>query len=158
MNGSASACQAKRVFPHNVAVLCSARCNPRMRTPLSVLVVDDHVDTAQFLLMFLHYVGCVGRAAAGMEEALLAAQHVQFDVLVTDVLLTDGDGCDLLGDLRKSNPAMIGIAVSGDNRQQMRCLESGFAAFLLKPVTLDELMSVFGRVLPAGVFDPKRPD
>jgi len=63
---------------------------------LRVLVVDDDANVRHILCAHLDRRGHKGVGVATMQEALLVLTASHFDVLVTDVLLPDGDGIDLL--------------------------------------------------------------
>jgi CheY-like chemotaxis protein len=64
---------------------------------LSILVVEDHPDTRRALEMFLQLLGHQTKLAADIKEALeMAAAGRHFDLLLSDLLLPDGNGWDLL--------------------------------------------------------------
>ena len=107
-----------------------------------ILVVDDHLDSLDFMASFLARGSRTISIATGFEQAMQVAAAQKPDLLVTDVHFPDGDGCLLLSELRrKVNPAMQGVAITGGGGEatQKRCEEAGFSAFLLKPV---DLMSI----------------
>jgi len=63
--------------------------------PGRVLVVDDDRDTAQLLRRLLERRGFVVRVAHSVAMALDAVEEAPIDLLVSDLRLPDGDGCDL---------------------------------------------------------------
>ena len=84
-----------------------------MRT--SVLIIDDHVAFAETLSLALSLeedLECVGFATTGADGLALATEH-QPDVVLVDVVLPDGDGLDLLVDLRTSAPSSSVIILTG---------------------------------------------
>jgi CheY-like chemotaxis protein len=79
--------------------------------------------------------------AVDMAMALkLAAQH-PFDLLLADLGLPDGSGLDLLQELRARGHSFPAIALSGYGQDQdvQQCRDAGFAAHLVKPVSMPRL-------------------
>jgi DNA-binding NarL/FixJ family response regulator len=82
--------------------------------PLRVMLVEDHVSYRQaiaFLVSREPDIEVVAQAGslAQAREALLDG-HV--DVAVLDLALPDGDGSDLIGELRRSNPGVTVVVLS----------------------------------------------
>jgi len=74
------------------------------RTPsLCVLLVEDHADTRLALEKFLKALGHRTKVAQNMAEALLlgSAEREKIDLLLSDIRLPDGDGWELLRQLRE---------------------------------------------------------
>src|SRR5215472_6677973 len=111
--------------------------------PLSLLLVEDHRDTADVLSLVLRKLNYDVTAANGYQSALDKARARRFDLLLTDIGLPDGDGCELLAELRKLYP-IDGIAISGYGMPQdiERCLVAGFVTHLVKPVEIALLKDV----------------
>lgn len=80
--------------------------------------------------------------ADGYVTALAAAKQRKIDLLLCDIGLPDGDGCDLFRAIYASTP-VEGIAVSGYGMPEEidRCMAAGFRSHLLKPFDLDDLKS-----------------
>jgi CheY-like chemotaxis protein len=117
---------------------------------LTVLVVDDHRDTVDTVVVFLEalgatVVGC-STARAGLD---IVAGHA-FDAILVDLRMPGQDGCWFLRELRAMATGVTTdvpvFAVSGDSRQEPNALGEGFAAFLLKPVDLDALVARLARL------------
>ncbi len=131
---------------------------PRLSRPLHVLLVEDHADTADAMADLLRVAGHQVTVAGSVEEALAAAEAAAseaaaaeaaepanggpFDLVVSDLGLPDGNGCDLMRELA-GRYGLRGIALSGygmddDVRQS---LEAGFERHLTKPVDMRTLES-----------------
>jgi two-component system, chemotaxis family, CheB/CheR fusion protein len=112
-----------------------------------LLIVDDHHDTARLLQVFLSSLGLEVHVAEGYAEAMKVAEGLDLDVLVSDLSLFDGDGCDLMRALRAKMGSLHGIAVTGCGltKDRDRCREAGFTDFLLKPISLDDLEAAIRR-------------
>ena len=78
-------------------------------------------------------------SVAGRDAALAARR---FDVMLTDVMLRDGDGIESLGEVRAAYPAMPVIIISAQNTLDTAVRASNNQAFeyFPKPFDLDELV------------------
>lgn len=113
-----------------------------------ILVVDDHADTNLAVAKLLSQKGYEVRTADSCAAAIAAAQEGDVDLLLCDLGLPDGDGCDLLRQLRTAY-GLAGIAITGAGEPDDidRCIKAGFAAHILKPVQLDRLTATIESVL-----------
>jgi PAS domain S-box-containing protein len=110
---------------------------------LRLLVVEDHADTAATLCSLLIRRGYVVQSASSYAAALEKARDYQFDVLVTDIGLPDGNGADLFVELRKQRDRtrLRGIALSGFGMDEdlARSERAGFVGHLTKPIDFNAL-------------------
>jgi len=115
---------------------------------LRILLVDDHPDTCAALERLLTLRGHQVAAAPSMHAALTAAENNPFDLLISDIGLPDGNGMELLRQLRTKFP-IPGIAISGFGMDLDigKSLEAGFSAHLVKPVKLEKLESAIQHVM-----------
>src|ERR1044072_762018 len=79
-----------------------------------LIVVEDHEQTAEGLRRFLTAVGYEVFVPTDMASALSLASAVDFDVLVSDLGLPDGNGWELLKRL-SAESRIPAIAFSGYN-------------------------------------------
>ena len=116
--------------------------------PLRILVVDDHVDTAKMLARLLSQSGHTVRYATGYHSAVAAAQAEPCDLLLCDIGLQDGDGCDLLAQVMAMYPVKS-VAVSGYGMpgEVDRFKSAGFNAYLLKPYDFRRVGEVIAEVM-----------
>ncbi len=107
---------------------------------LRLLIVEDHADTALLLKRLLEGSGFLVETAGSVAEALKAADGAHFDVLLSDLGLPDGTGCELMRQMRERHP-LKGIAMSGYGMEEdvRRSLEAGFSEHLVKPVDISSL-------------------
>lgn len=122
---------------------------PSLRSAHRVLFVENHGPTRTALATLLRRQGYEVTAAECVTEAVRVARDHIFDVLVSDLGLPDGDGCMLLRELRKRQPELAGIVVSGHGLESdiERTRSAGFAEHLTKPVSVDALKRAFARLL-----------
>jgi CheY-like chemotaxis protein len=118
-----------------------------MNSGKTILIVEDHVDSAQSLARCLVKVGHSVQVAGNLAEARALAGAHQFDLALCDLGLPDGDGCDLMRELQ-STYGMRGVALTGFGMTEdiERAADAGFAAHLLKPIVLEKLLAVVDKV------------
>ena len=105
-----------------------------------ILLVEDHAATRKVLTQVLTLMGHKIKSAATVQEALALAQSDSFDLLISDIALSDGSGLDVMRWFAMHRP-IRGIAVSGYGMdadiQDSR--DAGFAVHLVKPIPISEL-------------------
>jgi PAS domain S-box-containing protein len=108
-----------------------------------VMVVDENLDAAQTLGMFLNGLGHVVQVEHDSAGALAAAREMSFDVFVLDIGLPILDGHALARQLRALPGGMaatfIAITGYGSDGDRLRGEAAGFDHYLVKPADLDEL-------------------
>ncbi len=114
---------------------------------LHVLLVDDHHDTMQIMRRILTRWGMRLTTAGRISEAVAAASRDKFDLLISDIGLPDGSGCDLVAQVQKIQPIpAIALSGFGMDADVERSLAAGFAAHLTKPVSLEQLREVIAQL------------
>src|SRR5688572_1632703 len=112
---------------------------------LSILIADDEDSIRSLLEHFLRSSGHSVVIVASAREACEAIAKQKFDLVITDVLMPDGDGLDLITELRKKQPQARIIAMSGGGRylegSDYLKLAKGLGAHtaMMKPFTFDQL-------------------
>jgi PAS domain S-box-containing protein len=120
---------------------------------LRILLVEDHVDTAEAIAELLRTLGHEVEVAYDVAAALAAAAEVQsrepagIDLVVSDLGLPDGSGLDLMRELAWRY-SLKGIALSGYGMEEdlRRSREAGFERHLTKPVNFQALQAVLREV------------
>jgi light-regulated signal transduction histidine kinase (bacteriophytochrome)/CheY-like chemotaxis protein len=129
----------------------AAHAGPTAASPLQILLVEDHKDTARVmarLLAQLHYnVRTADTIAAA--RAMIAAH--EFDLMICDLGLPDGNGADLMREVRERS-TMPAIALSGYGMEDdvRRSREAGFDRHLVKPVNFQLLHETIRQTTAAG--------
>ncbi|NJR22688.1 MAG: response regulator [Richelia sp. CSU_2_1] len=119
---------------------------------IKILVVDDEVDSLEFLEFVLEECGAKVRAAASAAQALEAALEFVPDVLISDIGMPEEDGYSLLARLRAGKGKFRAIALTAYARDEDRdrALAVGFDRHLAKPVSPDELVEVVAKLSLLG--------
>ena len=116
---------------------------------LSVLAVDDEppaLDELTFLLENSALVSSV-RAAKSATDALHYMHDEHYDVVLLDIAMPGLDGLELARVLsRFSHPPAI-VFVTAHEEHALAAFDAGGIGYLLKPVTLDRLVSTLRRVV-----------
>ena len=116
----------------------------------TILLVEDHDDTARVLARLLNMSGYHVHCADSYSAALRLCDDHQFDLLISDVGLPDGSGYDLMREVIARRCASKGIAVSGYGTENdvKQSLQAGFSEHLVKPVQFDTLRDAIRRIVP----------
>ena len=113
--------------------------------PLKILLVEDHEDTKIFMSRLLRTYKHDVKTAGTVQDALALADGNDFDLVISDLGLPDGDGFALMQELREKY-GLKGIALSGYGEDMTRGQEVGFLAHLTKPISFDQLQELIGKV------------
>lgn len=113
--------------------------------PLRILLVEDHEDTQIFMSRLLRIFQHDVRTAGTVQDALALAGCNEFDLVISDLGLPDGDGFALMQEL-KTRYGLKGIALSGYGEDMSRGQEAGFLAYLTKPISFDQLQELIGKL------------
>jgi DNA-binding NarL/FixJ family response regulator len=125
-----------------------------------LLLVEDHASFRQTLaLVFDQEPDFEVVAQAGtVAEARLVMADRETDLAVVDLSLPDGEGVELIEDLRETNPhfAALVLTASLDRAEHARAVEAGAAGVLHKSAEVDEILDSTRR-LAAGetLFSPE---
>lgn len=116
-----------------------------------ILVVDDNQQTLSAFVKLLQISGYYVRGTDGYQGAIDMVQREGFDLLLSDIELWDGDGCDLLQELQQKQ-TIKGIAVTAhdDLDELQRCIDAGFESHHLKPVRFPTLLKSIADALETG--------
>ncbi len=134
-------------FVEKALVPAVKRAGPRRARRLSILLVEDHPDTAGALADLLQQEGHSVTVADSTAAAVEAFRTVPYDLLITDLGLPDGSGHDLLGRLREIRP-VEGIVLSGYGMDAdvAKSRSAGFAHHLTKPVPIGKLLRTLSEI------------
>jgi len=128
---------------------------------LRILLVEDNKDTLRYLATVLRRRGHEVVAADGFAPARAAVEiaDVPFDLLLSDIELGDGDGLQLMREIKSGWP-MAGIAMSGFGAEEDLRLsrEAGFFDHLTKPIDLNRLDTAIRRATSFTVSQGMKPD
>ena len=115
----------------------------------SILLVDDDRQVLEAMSDWLRQKGYRLETATGMQQALAALRKKTFDLVLTDVRLSDGDGFEILAYCRENHPGMAVILLTGYGTVDaaVEAIRSGAFDFLTKPLIDEELELAIDRAL-----------
>ena len=117
-----------------------------------ILVVDDMSGFLKVTKIFLERHGFDVRIAGHAKDALDILRDWQPDVLVTDLMMPEVSGFDLLSQLQEQqlSPGTRVIVVTGrtDPRDEIRARSLGATAVLFKPYSKEELLKLCQTAVP----------
>jgi DNA-binding NtrC family response regulator len=113
----------------------------------SLLLVDDDRLLLESMTDWLRSQGLMVDPASGVAEAVDRLTRKSYDLLLVDVRLQDGDGLDLLEQVRRNWPhsQVILITGYGDPDAAVEALRAGAVDYLTKPLIDDELLMAVER-------------
>lgn len=111
-------------------------------TPMNILLVDDEVDFLNVLSKRLEARGFAIDTATNGKTAIASAKDKAFDVIVLDLSMPDIDGIETLKQIKKDNPDMQVIVLTGHAtvEKSVDAMKEGAVDFLEKPVDLSKLI------------------
>ena len=113
---------------------------------ISILLVEDHADSAEVMGRLLRAKGYVVETCATVAEAEKIMREQQFNLLLSDIGLPDGTGVDLIRQVRqRSTIPAIALTGFGMDQDITRYKEAGFDAHLTKPVNFQKLEMIINQ-------------
>jgi two-component system nitrogen regulation response regulator GlnG len=115
----------------------------------TILVADDDRTIRTVLAQALTRAGCRVRATGTATTLWRWIEEGEGDVVVTDVMMPDGDALDLLPAIRKRRPDLPVIVMSAQNTVMtaIRAAEVGAYEYLPKPFDLKEVLGQVSKAL-----------
>lgn len=122
----------------------------------SILIADDHAMIRTGLRQYLERDGSIdtiGEAASGA-ETLQGLRDGQWDLVILDINMPDGNGIDTLRKIRLEHPNARVLVVSGyaENQYAVNVLRAGASGYLAKDEAPEEFMRAVHTVLAGRRF------
>ncbi len=116
----------------------------------TVLIVEDEPGLREGLVTAVETLGLRALSAGGVVEArrVLAAEGV--DCVLLDIRLRDGDGLELLGELRKGPLREVPVIMAtayGDSERTIAAMRDGAFDYLTKPFDFPTLLATVSRAV-----------
>lgn len=126
---------------------------PVAKQALVILIADDVEEIQHLVTTWLEEEGHIVLRAGTGREILRIVRERQVDLVITDILMPDGDGLDAIMTLNRVHPKTRILAISGGGRIQPAdaCLRVakgvGADAVLLKPFGRSEMIGAVGKAM-----------
>ena len=124
----------------------------------TILLVEDEDSIALPLAAALEREGYATRITGSAPEAIALAAELQPDLILLDVMLSDGSGLDVCREVRReSKVPIIMLTARGDETDRVVGLELGADDYVVKPFSARELVARIRAVLRRVPDGRRRP-
>ncbi len=115
----------------------------------TIIVADDDRTIRTVLSQALTRAGCKVRSTGAVSTLWRWIEEGEGDVVVTDVMMPDGDTLDILPAIRKKRPELPVIVMSAQNTVMtaIRATEAGAYDYLPKPFDLKDFLATVNKAL-----------
>jgi two-component system, response regulator, stage 0 sporulation protein F len=115
-----------------------------------ILVVDDEENTRIALTRLLNHEGYEVKTAANGIEAMNILRAFPVELIITDLNMPEMNGLTFLRKLNREYPSsnVIMITAFGEVESYLEALNLGAFEYLNKPLRLEELRKVMGKMFP----------
>ena len=120
--------------------------------PPSILMIEDDQRLARMVVEFLNQHGIAVHHAEDAASGLAAFDAAEFDLILLDLMLPDGDGLDICAELKRRmahrrDTPIIMVTARGDLTDRVTGLELGADDYIPKPFEARELLARVRAVL-----------
>lgn len=119
-----------------------------------LLIVDDENELRDAISENLELCGFEVVSSKSGNEAIEILKNSDFDLILSDMRMPDGDGITLLDAVRKSNPKLpVLVFMTGySDVSSNDCITRGAQLVVSKPFSHDDLMQALRKMLPEFKF------
>ncbi len=125
---------------------------------MKILLIEDDMPTASFIMKGLQQAGYTTIHAADGEDGLNKARNEEFDLAVIDIMLPKLDGFAVIERMRsaKLRQPILVLSARDSVDDKVRGLETGGDDYLAKPFSFSELLARIQALLrrAVGTSDP----
>jgi two-component system response regulator PilR (NtrC family) len=114
-----------------------------------ILVVDDERSMREFLEIFFRREGWQVTTASSVDEALVALDADDYDLVITDIQMPGRSGLDLLSEVRQVSPEtpVVMITAFATAENAITAMKQGAYDYITKPFKVDEIRVVVEKAL-----------
>jgi DNA-binding NtrC family response regulator len=118
-------------------------------THARLLVVDDEPSMLDMLTLLFADEGYAVETARSTEEARRVLAHGGLDLVLCDIMMPDGNGLDLLREIKTSNPdaPVIMMTAYTSTKSAIDAMKLGAYDYISKPFDVDELKIIVQKAL-----------
>ena len=114
-----------------------------------ILIVDDEAAQMNALCDTLTMEGYATTGFSAGQKALEVLREQEFDLLLTDLMMPEIDGIELLRSAREIAPDLVGIMMTGHGTidTAVKAMQAGALDYIVKPFRLNVILPVLNRAL-----------
>jgi DNA-binding NtrC family response regulator len=115
-----------------------------MNHPSKILIVEDDEKIGKMLKTILEEKGYIVDTVKNGKEAMERIKATSYNLALIDIQLPDMEGTKLLPIMRKNNPQMSKIMITGypTMRTAIESLNKGADGYVLKPIKIESLLNI----------------
>ncbi len=116
---------------------------------IKILVVDDEALIRESMQANLNHAGYETHTASNGRDALLELDCDNYDLLITDLIMDNISGLELIKTVKETTPTLPVIIMTGygELKSAIEALQLGTADYILKPYNNDQLMLTISNCL-----------
>src|SRR5580704_11572088 len=122
-----------------------------LKTGRTILVGEDELEVRAYLEMALKCLGYAVELAQDGDEVLACLQTSRVDIsaVLLDIMMPNRDGLETLREIRRIDPDIPVIIVSGASSTMniVNAMKAGASDFLCKPVVHEDLQKAISRAM-----------
>lgn len=129
--------------------------SPEITGGIAIFILDDETAICATMESIISALGMKTESVTSLQTALNSIKHNRYDIVFLDVLLADGNGLDLIPEVRKYSPDTLIIVMSGyaDKEMAVQAMRAGAFDFLEKPFGVEHLSHTLNRAVKAREAD-----
>jgi DNA-binding NtrC family response regulator len=118
------------------------------KTDFTILAVDDEIEMRRALKSLMEREGFSISSASNGREALKKYEEHRFDLIISDIMMPEMDGIELLKKLRKVNEEVLVILITGyaTIESAVQAIKIGAEDYFTKPFKNEEIIKVVDRL------------
>jgi two-component system response regulator HydG len=118
-------------------------------SPIRILVVDDEKGHAEATVESLERAGFACSLATSGKEGIQSLDDHGVDIVLTDLVMRDADGLEVLRHAKKVNPDIEVILMTGyaSVETAVEAMQAGALMYLKKPLNIKELRAVINKAV-----------
>ena len=122
---------------------------------MKILIIEDETELAKSIAEYLSEENYLCEYAATFAEAIQKIEQHQYDCILLDIMLPDGNGLQILEELKAENKQDGVIIISAKNAldDKIKGLQLGADDYLTKPFHLSEVMARIYSVIRRKQFN-----
>lgn len=110
---------------------------------MKILLIEDEKRITQFITKGLREEGYSVDSATDGQEALTMVQMYEYDLIITDIMMPNMDGIELINQVRKQdkNMPILILSAKASTEDKINGLDTGADDYLPKPFAFSELLA-----------------
>ncbi|MCA9782862.1 MAG: response regulator [Calditrichaeota bacterium] len=117
---------------------------------VQILIVDDELEIREMLARYFRFLGYSVETAANGREAIARLEEIRTDIVISDIMMPEMNGVELLAHIRQEYPMTHAIMITGyvtlDNA--MNCMRLGADTMIFKPLEdMSQLEQAVGKAV-----------